>query len=241
MCDPLTIAGLALTAGSTVANYMGNQQVMNARNDALRAERIRQAGLDKEAAALNVHAQDKYQDFQGQEGARAAELGDYFSNQTVPEPAADSGSGLPSSGSNIVVNEEAAQRLKAREFTNRTGMALGQLRAFGDVLGELGRGTARDASLIGQIGSFKQGSAGVLPYELDAASSKGDGMKLFGDVLGGLGSVATGAGLSGGSLFGLGSAPKVAAGAPIPATMSSSLRFARGAHNPNLFSMFGRG
>ncbi|AAL44650.1 hypothetical protein EN41_19925 [Agrobacterium tumefaciens] len=62
-------------------------------------------------------------------------------------------------------------------------MALGRLRAFGDVLGENSRLQARDASQIGQIGGFKRGSSNVMAYELDAANQKGNGLKLFGDAL----------------------------------------------------------
>lgn len=213
MCDPLTIAGLALTAGSTVANYAANQQVQAARNDALAAERIRQNTLDQEAAAINAQSQDRYQNFEGQQEQKAQQLGDYFAGQEVAEPT--TAEALPTSTSNITVQEENKQRGQAREFTDAQGRALGNLRAFGDLLGGLGRLQARDASLVGQIGSFKAGSSGVVPYELDEASRAGDGLKLFGDVLGGLGSVGTMAGLSGGSLFGIGAAAKPAANVAI--------------------------
>ncbi len=132
----------------------------------------------------------------------AQQLGDYLGGQqaldTTPAEA------LPSSTSNITVREEERQRNNAQQFTNQQGQALGQLRSFGDFLGGIGRDQARDASLIGQIGGFKMGSQGVLPYELDEAGKAGDGMRFFGDLLGGAGSVATGAGLSGQGLFGIG-------------------------------------
>lgn len=44
MCDPITIAGIALTAGSTIANTIAANRVQRARDDALAAERIRQRG-----------------------------------------------------------------------------------------------------------------------------------------------------------------------------------------------------
>lgn len=203
MCDPLTIAGVAMTAGSTVANSMAQSRAAGARKDALAAERIRQGGYDQEAQALNTQSQDRYKDFEGQEEAKAAKLADYYKSQSVPEPEA--GVALPTSASNIVLREEGKQRGKAREFTDRTGEALGALRAFGDVLADRSRLQARDAALIGQVGGFKKGSSAVMPYELDAANKRGAGLKLFGDILGGLGGVATVAGLGGGNLFGLGS------------------------------------
>lgn len=205
MCDPLTIAGVALTAGSTVANYAAQQKVQRARDDAMAAERIRQQGLDKEAAALNTQSQDRYQDFEGQQDQKAGQLAEYFTGQDVAEPSAEAA--LPTSASNITVAEEAKQRAGAKAFTDRSGQALGELRSFGDLMGGLGRLQARDATEIGQIGGFKRGSSGVLSYELDDASRAGDGLKLFGDILGGVGGLATSSGLSGGSLFGAGGDP----------------------------------
>lgn len=202
MCDPLTIAGIALTAGSTVANAAAAGRVAKARDNALAAERMRQNKLDREADAVNLQSQDRYQNFEGQQAQEATKLGDYFSGQTTAEPTA--GEALPTATSNITVQEEEKQRAKAREFTDQTGQALGNLRSFGDLLGTIGRAQARDAGLISQIGGFKAGSSNVLPLELDEASQKGNGLKLLGDILGGMGSVATGAGLSGGSIFGIG-------------------------------------
>lgn len=210
----MTIAGVALTAGSTVVNSMAASKAAKARDGALAAERIRQGTLDQEANAINAQSQDRYKDFEGQQQAEATKLGDYFAGQTTPEPTA--AEALPSSGSNITVQEESKQRGQARDFTNKTGEALGNLRSFGDLLGSIGRDQARDASLIGQIGGFKGGSSNVLPFELDEASQKGSGLKLFGDILGGVGGLATSAGLSGQSLFG--STPAVGAKVPVSAT-----------------------
>lgn len=203
MCDPLTIAGIALTAGSTVANTIGQNQVANARNDALEAERIRQNAFDQEAQALNAQSQDRYQDFGDQQDQKSQELGDYFAGQQIENQAAAgeqaAASAVPTSSSNITVREEAKQRGAASQFTDQQGRALGELRAFGDLLGGIGREQARDASLIGQIGGFKQGSSAVLPYELDAAASAGQGAKTFGDILGLAGTAATGYGVSRGA------------------------------------------
>ena len=203
MCDPITIAGLALTAGSTVANSIGQSQVAAARNDALEAERIRQRALDQEAQALNTQSQDRYKDFSGQQDQKAQELGDYFAGQQIEGQAAAgeqaAAAALPTSASNITVREEAKQRSAASQFTDQQGRALGELRAFGDLLGGIGRDQARDASLIGQIGGFKQGSSAVLPYELDAAASAGKGAQTLGDILGLAGMAATGYGVSRGA------------------------------------------
>jgi hypothetical protein len=205
MCTPLAIAGLALTAGSTVANTIAQGQVTRARNDALAAERIRQGQLDQEAEALNAQSRDRYDDFEGQQGEKASELGQYFTDQKIENSDANAAVAqeqtAPQSGSSLTVREEQKQRDKATAFTDQQGEALGNLRAFGDLLGGISRDQARDASQIGQIGGFKRGSSNVIPLELEAANQKGSGMRLFGDVLGLGGSLALNKGLSGTQTF----------------------------------------
>lgn len=215
MCDPLTIAGLALSAGGIAANSAANAQVAKARTNALREERSRQQGFDQQAGGINTHAQDQYQGFQDQQSARGQQLGDFFTQQGPEAPTADKA--LPMSSNNLVVAEQAKQGDKAKAFTDKVGTALGNLRAFGDVLGTDSRATARDAGSLGQLYNFKQGSNAVLPFELDAASNAGNGMKMIGDIMGGLGSLATLGGLSG--AFG---ATKAAAGAAGAATGAPS-------------------
>lgn len=226
MCDPITIAGIALTAGSTVANTMAASKAQGARDDALAAERIRQRGFDDETSVLNEQSRARYDDFEGQQDAKANELGQYFSSQQVAagdqNAAATAETTVPQSGSDLTVREEAKQRGQARDFTDKTGAALGNLRAFGDVLGNISRGQARDASLIGQIGGFKQGSSNVVPLELDQANQAGNGLKLFGDILGLGGSIAVGKGLSGSSVPSI--ASKGVAGAGTAANGKATVR-----------------
>lgn len=203
MCEPLTLAGIALTAGSTVANSIANNQVQKARNNAMAEERIRQNKFEAEAQGLNTQSQDRYQDFSGQQDAKATELGQYFSDQHIDDANANSAATqemtTPQSGSNVVVQEEAKQRAKARDYTNQQGEALGELRSFGDLMGGIGRSQARDAGQIGQIGGFMKGSSNVLPFELEAANGAGNGAKTFGDILGLAGSVTMGKGLGAGA------------------------------------------
>jgi hypothetical protein len=210
MCDPLTLSGIALTGASTVASAIGASQVASARNDALAAERIRQGQLDQEAAAINARSQDRYQGFDDQQAERSTKLGDYFAGQQATAQAANrqaaSAQQTPPSSSTIVVQEEARQRAGARQAAEQQGRALGNLRSFGDLLGGVSREQARDASLVGQLGGFKQGSSKVLASELEAANAAGDGLRMFGDVLGLGGTLLTGKGLQG-SLVGAGRSP----------------------------------
>ncbi len=237
MCDPLTIAGVALSGLSTGLNYVAQTKVQGARDDAMAAERIRQGGLDQEAQALNAQSQDRYQDFQGDQAKKSTQLADFFTGQDVAEPSAEAA--VPTSSSNITVREEGKQRGKATEFTNRTGTALGEMRSFGDLLGDVSRLQARDAGQIGQIGGFKRGSSNVLGFELDDANNKGNGLRMLGDIAGGFGGVALSSGLSGGNLFGLGGAggtAPVVTGAVDP---WNGLRAANASRGSSLFNLYG--
>lgn len=201
MCDPITIAGIALTGASTVANTIAQGKVNSARNDALAAERIRQNSLDQEAEALNVQSRDRYNDFEGQQGDKASELGQYFTDQKIENSDANTAAVqeqvAPQSGSALTIREEGKQRGKADAYATQQGQALGNLRSFGDLLGGISREQAQDASMIGQIGGFKRGSSSITPLELEAANEKGAGLKIFGDVLGLGGSLLTSKGLGG--------------------------------------------
>jgi len=232
MCDPLTIAGIALTGASVAANTVANNQVQAARDDALAAERIRQSTLDKEADAINAGSRERYDNFEGQQDQKSAQLGDYFANTEASQPAP--AAALPVSQSQITVTEEQGQRAKAKSDTDASAAALGNLRAFGDLLGGIGRQQARDASRVGQIGGFKVGSSNILPYELEDANKAGSGLRLFGDILGGVGSLGLNAGLSGSSLFGLGgSTPTIGSSIPVPRS--------KGTSTVKLGSLFGGG
>lgn len=210
MCEPATIAALALSAGSALANNMAQQKAAKAQDRVMAAERIRQNRFDQEAAALNTQSQDRYKDFEGTQGETANDLAQYFQGQQA-QAADAAGVGardlLPASSSNLVVRDEGQKRDLADAFSDRQGAALGNLRAFGQTIGDVGRLQARDASQIGQIGGFKRGSAGILPMELDRASQAGNGMKAFADVLN-LASAGVG-GMKNTSLFG--STPTVTA------------------------------
>lgn len=197
-----------------MANSVAAGQVARARNEAIAVERQIQKRFDNEAFGINDTAQERYSGFGEGMEAKKQELGDYLAQQTMTDPGADAA--LPSSSSNIAVREEQKQRGRARQRADENAANLARLRSFGDLLGDFGRTDARDAGSIAQIGGFKAGSSNILPFELEEAQNAGNGMRLFADVLGGAGSVATSAGLSGGNLFGFGGSAPAVAGAAAP-------------------------
>ena len=220
----LALLGGLATAGSTFANAAAVRQANRAREDALGAERIRQGRLDQEAQALNAGAQDRFTDFGAKEGDKGKSLGDYFATAQAsasPDPGTANAlatSVLPSGSNDVVTREIDKQLGRAKQFTDQQAGALGNLRAFGDVLGDVSRLQGRDAAQLGQIGGFKRGSSNILPLELDAAAQKGGGLRLLGDLLGGFGSIGINAGLTGGSLAGLFGGGSAAAG-PVTTTI----------------------
>lgn len=246
MCDPATIAGLALSVGSTALGAIGASKAQKAHDQTMAAERERQGKLDREADAINATSQGRYENFDAQRDTKAQELGDYFADQKVAGQAdaqATQALNVPQSGSNVVTQEEAKQKGKAEAFTDAQGQRLGDLRSFGDLLGGISRDQARDAGYLGQIGGFKKGSAGVLPQELEVAAGAGNGYKMFGDVVGAVGSGLTAYGLQG-SFAGAGKA--AAAAAPAAAAAATPNAFAPIAgpvltnvkRNGNLFNIY---
>ena len=195
MCTPLIIAGIALTAGSIVANSVASSQAENARSEVLASELTRQKSYNREVEQLNTQSQDRYVGFEPQQDQRADELAGMFGAEVGGATAGV----MPLSSSTIVNDETAKQTEAAQGYVDQQAASLGDLRSFGDLLGAKSLLQARDASKVGQIGGFKQGSQNIVPLELDTANKAGDGMKLFGDVLRIAGSAATGGGVNGGT------------------------------------------
>ena len=201
MCDPITIAGIALTGASYAANSIASKQAASARDDVLVAERARQKQYDQEATQLNDQSRDRFADFEGQQSGVAAKLGDFIGSQTATpggSGGAEASAPLPASQSTVTVQNDQKEQAQAKQFTNTQGQALGELRSFGDLLGTISRFQGRDAAQLAQIGGFKRGSSSIVPYELEDASKKGAGLRMFGDILGAVGSLGVSAGLQGG-------------------------------------------
>lgn len=208
MCDPMTLIGLTLTAGSIGANAMAQNAAASSRAGYLAAERTRQRQYDQEAAVFNNQARNRYEGFDGQQQQKAGNLQDYYKRVTDQVTAnAPTEAPIASNTGGVVAREAAKQKGKAQAFVDQQNTAFANQNAFGSLFGDLSRLQARDAGKVGQIGKFKKGSSNVLPLELNAAQSAGSDLKMLGDVLGGLGSIGVKAGLGGGggslsSMFG---------------------------------------
>lgn len=233
MCDPITLAAIGLTAAGVGAKAYAQHQVDEARAGAMEIERIRQRQYDAESSALSKASQQNYDDFGGQEQQVSNELADYFTeaSNTAPTPAM-----LPATNSqatNIAVQDATAV---AKEDARKQSLALADLRSFGDLFGSIGLQNARNASQIGTLAGFSAGSANVLPMELEAANGAGQFWNTVGDIASAAGSVASGAALGGGTLFGLGAPAATgvtAAAAPMATTAAT-----KAAVNPLSYALF---
>lgn len=199
--------------GSAGLNYMANNKAQSARDSALAAERIRQRKFDQESMAANRQSQDRYGDFEEDQGNRGRDLRDLFT-QTEEAPPAIRTPALPQSDNVTVASRAADSSAEAKDFTDKRAEGLSDFRSFADMFGSVGREQAQDASLIDMIGGFKRGSQSVLPLELEEAAQKGGNLRLLADLFGLGSAMTTGPALGGsalGGVFGGSAAPMNAA------------------------------
>lgn len=186
----IPLLSLLLMGGSVAANTIGANRQSAALAAAQNAERARQQGFDNEAFAINAQMRDRYNDAQGQTDQASSRLADLYT-AGLEQPTTRAVTPLPQSDSNIVTSSDATASASARADAQDQARRLGAFRGFGDMFSGVSRLQGRDAASLGQIGSFKRGSQSVLPTELQAASGKGSGWMMLGDLL------SAGAGIAG--------------------------------------------
>lgn len=215
----LPLLPLLFMAGSTVANTIGAKKANDALASTQAAERTRQKQFDDQSFALNATAQNRYADMPDRIDTQANDLANMFAAPTQEQPAEPIIT-TPQSTNNVVTSRENAALAKAKGETDTRATNLGNLRAFGDILGDASRMQGRDAGQLGLIGSMRRGSQAVLPLELQAAQGAGSGWRLFGDLLSAGGAMVGPGGLlaggGGGLLGGLGGAGAASSIRPMP-------------------------
>jgi hypothetical protein len=202
MCNPVVIS-LAMTAAGSAAQAAGQAKARKAMQDAREAERIRQAGLTGQSNELIseslAHA-DRTTSDKGQAAAEAKRNADYAAaaastpSATAPKTEITAGD---TNANKVIDSESAARSAAALGLATQQGGAKAALQGFSDK--NLSDILYNNRMLQRQntIGNFMQGSAGVLPYEIDAASRKGNGLKSLGDILN-IGGAAVGMGAGSG-------------------------------------------
>jgi hypothetical protein len=207
MCDAVTASIVATIAGSA-AQAAGQAKARKAMEGAQVAERVRQKGFqDQSQSAFSeslAHANPQDQaNAQGKaEGERKAAYDAATAEARAPLEATGRNLAGSQDANRILSSESAARSAQARGYAGQQGAAKAALQGFGDT--QLGNAlyNARQMQNQGTIGNFMQGSAAVLPYEVDAASHRGDSLKSLGDLLsmgGAIAGLGAGAGWWGGA------------------------------------------
>lgn len=197
--DPVTLAllGGGSTLLSTFLNSSAQNAVSDARNKVITDERGRQQGFDAETGKLNDQSLGRFYNFGDQQTADKTRLAELFKTPVVTPNTQYTAAPLPPTGSALTQREIGTRTGIADNYVAHQGDTLANLRSFGDLMGNIGRGQAKDAQLVGQIGGFKKNSTGVENLELDNANRAGNEQKMWADITAGLGKVGLTAGLSG--------------------------------------------
>lgn len=178
----------ALMAAGTAANYAGAQKSKRAMNEMQALELERQKKLQGRSDELLNESVSK----SGAEKAEAdiddaaAKRGDAY--EKVLPPASSKESALSSqlgvSADNRVIGAEvAAQNTQAENRGRNLAASLASMGGVTDQNLMTAIMNNRALQQQQQVGNFMQGSAGVLPFEMEAASHKGDKLKGLGDIL----------------------------------------------------------
>lgn len=198
MCSPTLALGAAGIVGGQIMNNSANNAVAKARSRAMAAEQARQKAFSAEAfkafdsskAALERPAQDLA--LADAVAKRQAALLDTVSRGGGMATPVGAGSAPQN------VKAEAARRMNDALVAGReTAKRLGTLSGFGDLQFDNSVKMNDSSRRIGLQGNLAQGSAAVLPWELEAANQKGAGRRMFGDILGAGGNLSMMAGLAG--------------------------------------------
>ena len=207
MCDPISIAGAALSGAGMAANSIASNEVQHATNAAEQQTQFLNGIQQNRINAANASADAQYQGFQAGQAAKGQQLGDVLSAQSVGNPAR---SYMPPSMSANTNANTAMQEAPMAAYGTQQARSLGNMRSFGDYLANTNRAAGRDLQTADQAANFMRGNSAVEGLELNQAQHAGDTAGLFGKLLGGVGGLGIKAGLTGtgglGGLFGASSA-----------------------------------
>lgn len=182
MCGPWVLP-LALVAAGSIGQYFGNKKAENAQARAFFTERERQKSFTEDQQGLfddSLKRTGELQDPEAQQRATSAR--DTFLRALLP--SAESASYLPGSSSAPSVVHTAADSASSAQRAESGGLAAAMARLSGlnDQIFDTNIMSNRNAGRIGQIGSFKMGSASALDPEMRAAAHKGSFLRGAGQL-----------------------------------------------------------
>ncbi len=181
MCDPVS-AGLMI-AGQ-VANMAAQNKVNKAQSSAINAQMARNTEYGKQASKVmdeeaipNFEINKQQQILSGAQDKRLSES----------EALAGGGYDLPTAGSaSGDYKSELAKMIADRVAEGRQqAVAATKIGAYGD-LGQSNANLMTNSGLkLGTINTNSQNDSAILPYELQAAQSKGGSLRTLGDLFNG--------------------------------------------------------
>lgn len=204
MCDPLSIAGAAISVAGSLASMSAQNQATKRSEAATRREIERQRGYQRasqEALAKSKQkftAENQTEELAAEGNKRGGEL--KAATQSKSEYA--TGGGAPT-----VVKGEIARKLnEALRFGTQQAGALGKMTAWNGVRMDNGMALDDSRATIGMNADFSRRSQEISDLEKATIAREGSG-STFGDILSAVGSVAGMAGSAGigpgfGDLFG---------------------------------------
>lgn len=200
MCNPRA-AALALTAIGTGLRYKANMDRQADMRSLQRRETERQNNLQKESEQSLRDNQQSYEisNLQSTMDKAASERQAQYAAAEASAPRTFEAIPGQTGSTNSVVSDAFSRAMAgaAGDATAR-GALNAQLASFGDALGLKAIENNRRTGNIGMIGSFMQGSANVLPLELQHAMTRTRGAEVLGSLFSGAGSSLAGMGAGGG-------------------------------------------
>jgi hypothetical protein len=236
MCEPLTIASLALSGGSVLAGMMGNSEQQAAREKAINNEATISQGYENQANNLFQNTLSKAQkptydkNVTAEAAKRTAEDGSLIDGAGNYTPVAGSapqevGQTIARAGQNAISRGKQQAKLNA------------DVGATGTVNQKLGIDLGRDGEWQNIFGGNIRRSAALLPGELADANRAGAGWRGIGSIMsagaGAAGAVGGAAGApTWGSVFG--------SSTPVVGASPAGMAVPQGARQVGVFGrMFG--
>jgi len=173
-----------MVAAGTVARTIADRQAQRAMDRAQRAEMDRQdqfsaeqmGSFDKSVDVSTRAAQEK------RIGDAVAERTDLFTDAVQDFAPTDALAGQ-ADGPRVIQSETKRALGDAIAAGRAEGAARARLTGYGDARLGVGSEVQRRAGDIGLVSGLRRGSLGILPLELQAASRKGSGVRMLGDML----------------------------------------------------------
>ncbi|HEY1139944.1 MAG TPA: hypothetical protein VGE88_07025 [Lysobacter sp.] len=225
----MTIAALGALAVGAGMQYKANKDRQADMRRVQRRETERQDKFYQEAATEQAQNRDSYTR-ENVEQKMADAAGEREAQYALAEAVAPRANETPvgAQGGNQVIADAFTRALSdAKAQSTQQGALRAKLASFGDALGENAIENNRRTGRIGMVGSFSQGSANVMPLELQHEATRERSTETIGSLLQAFG----GAMLGGGAGLGGAAAGAAAGGASAPVNWSSLFTSGR---TPNL-------